>query len=93
MTRFALALVASFALAATVRAADLPAGTWAANIDGTKGDFVVKEVKAGTVTGSLLDTDITGTWDGKTLSFKKGAENWYLTAEEACELELVAACV
>jgi hypothetical protein len=70
MIRVALALVASFALAGLVRAADLPTGTWAANVDGNKGNLVIKEVKGGQVTGVLLGTDFTGTWRDKTLVFE-----------------------
>src|SRR5437764_812623 len=66
MLRSTLALVASLALTSAVRAADLPTGTWAANIDGTKGELIIKETKNGKVTGSLLGTDFNGTWDGKT---------------------------
>jgi hypothetical protein len=70
MTRFALALVVSLALTVGARAADLPTGTWAVNVDGNKGDLVIKEVKDGrTVTGVLLGTDFTGGWNGKTLVF------------------------
>ncbi|HEY1189205.1 MAG TPA: hypothetical protein VGE74_16250 [Gemmata sp.] len=66
---FALGAVLGFALAG--RAVDLPAGTWAANVDGEKGEFVVKEIKDGKVTGSLLGADFTGTWDGKALAFQR----------------------
>ena len=76
MIRFALALVASLALAAAARAADLPAGTWAANVDGNKGDLVVKDVKDGKFTGVLLGTDVTGTWNGKTVTFLSGKETY-----------------
>ena len=72
MTRFALALVASLAVAFGARAADLPTGTWAANFDGTTGDLVIKEVKDRKVTGVMLGTDFTGTWDGKTLTIRNG---------------------
>ena len=72
MIRVALALVASLALSVAVRGADLPTGTWAANIDGNKGDLVIKEVKDGKVTGILLGTDFTGGWNGKTLVFASG---------------------
>lgn len=72
MIRFALALCVSLALAVAVRAADLPTGTWAANVDGNKGDLVIKQVKDGKVTGSLLGTDVTGTWNGKALVFAIG---------------------
>src|SRR5215208_5593313 len=72
MIRFALALVASLALTVAARAADLPTGTWAVNVDGNKGDLVVKEVKAGQVTGVMLGTDFTGTWREKTLMFTVG---------------------
>lgn len=72
MIRVALALVASLAFAVAVRAADLPAGTWAANVDGNKGDLVIKEVKDGKVTGVLLGTDFTGYWREKTLTFELG---------------------
>lgn len=74
MTRVALALVASLALSAAVRAADLPTGTWAANLDGNKGELVIKEVKDGKVTGSFLGTDFSGTWEGKVLTFKNGKD-------------------
>lgn len=72
MIRFALALVASLALTVAVRAADLPTGTWAVNVDGNKGDLVISAVKEGKVSGSLLNTDITGTWNGKELRFESG---------------------
>lgn len=72
MLRFLLALSASVALVVSSQAADLPTGTWAANVDGTKGDLVIKEVKDGKVAGVLLGTDFTGTWDGKTLAFGSG---------------------
>ena len=72
MIRYTLALVASLALTVAVRAADLPTGTWAVNVDGNKGDLVIKEVKAGQVTGVMLGTDFTGTWREKTLTFTIG---------------------
>ena len=72
MLRFILALAASVALLPAVRAADLPTGTWAVNVDGSKGDLVIKEVKDGKVTGILLGTDFTGGWNGKTLVFASG---------------------
>ncbi len=75
-TRLALALVASLALTSAVRAADLPAGTWAANIDGTKGDLVVKDVKDGKFAGVLLGTDVAGTWNGKTITFLSGKDTY-----------------
>lgn len=74
LTRFVLALVATSGFALAVRAADLPPGTWAANIDGTKGDLVVTQAKDGKFAGSLLGTDVSGTWNGKTLTFAKGKE-------------------
>src|SRR5436309_2271633 len=65
MTRFALALAASLALTVAARAADLPAGTWAANVDGNKGDLVIKEVKdEKVVTGSLLGVEVRGRVEG-----------------------------
>ena len=76
ITRFVFALAAALTLAAAVRAEDLPAGTWAVNVDGEKGEFVVAQVKDGKVTGSLLGTDFVGTWDGKALGFKKGNETF-----------------
>ena len=76
MIRFALALVASLALAAAARAADLPAGTWAANVDGNKGDLVVKDVKDGKFAGVLLGADVSGTWNGKTITFLSGKETY-----------------
>lgn len=72
MTRVTLALVASFAFVVAAHAADLPTGTWAVNVDDNKGDLVVKEVKGGKVSGILLDTDFTGTWNGKELRFTSG---------------------
>lgn len=83
MIRLALALVASLALAVTVRAADLPAGTWAANIDGDKGELVIKDVKDGKVAGTLLGTDFTGSWREKTLTFDLGGKHYeaHLVAE------------
>lgn len=75
-TRLVLALAAVLGFALAVRAADLPPGTWAANVDGEKGDFVVTQVKDGKVTGSLLGTDFAGTWDGKTFLFKKGNDTY-----------------
>ena len=57
-----LALFVSFGLTVAVRAADLPTGSWAVNVDGNKGDLVIKEVKDGKVTGVLLGTDFTATW-------------------------------
>ncbi len=82
-TRFALALVVSFAFAVAVRAADLPVGTWAANVDGEKGDFVVKEVKEGKFAGVLLGTDVSGSWNGKTVTFLLGKDTYeaHLVAE------------
>jgi hypothetical protein len=72
-TRFALALVVALSLTVAAGAADLPTGTWAANVDGNKGDLVIKEVKAGQVTGVLLGTDFTTSgWNGKTLVFAVG---------------------
>jgi len=72
MFRLALATVAALALSASAWAAELPAGTWAANVDGNKGDLTVKEVKDGKVTGSMLGTDFTGAWNGKALTFEIG---------------------
>lgn len=72
MTRVALAIAAVLSFAVAARAADLPAGTWAVNVDGDTGEFVVKQVKDGKVTGALLGTDFTGTWDGKELRFTSG---------------------
>jgi hypothetical protein len=72
MTRVALALIATLAFVAAARAADLPTGTWAANVDGDTGELVIKSVKDGKVTGVLLGTDFTGTWDGKELRFTSG---------------------
>lgn len=74
LTRFVLPLAVVAVSAAGLCAADLPAGTWPANVDGEKGDLVVTLVKDGKVTGSLLGTDFTGTWDGKTLAFAKGRD-------------------
>lgn len=75
MTRFALTLLAlGFATAA--RAADLPTGTWAVNVDDNKGDLVIKDVKDGKVTGILLGTDFTGTWNGKELRFESGGHTF-----------------
>jgi hypothetical protein len=71
MLRTALVALA-LAVAPAVRAADLPTGTWAVNVDGNKGDLVIKEVKGGKVTGVLIDTDFTGTWNGKELKFLIG---------------------
>lgn len=75
MTRVALAL-AALALATVARAADLPTGTWAVNVDDNKGDLVIKDVKDGKVTGILLGTDFTGTWDGKELRFTSGGHTF-----------------
>lgn len=72
MTRFALAL-AALALVTAARAADLPTGTWAVNVDDNKGELVIKDVKDGKVSGILLGSDFTGTWDGKELRFHSGA--------------------
>lgn len=85
MTRFAFALVASLALAALTCAADLPAGTWAANVDGEKGDFVITQAKDGKFSGSLLGTDVSGTWNGRTLTFQKGNDTYeaHLVGEPA----------
>lgn len=74
MIRVALAIAASLALSVAVRAADLPTGTWAVNVDGDKGDLVIKEVKDGKVSGVLLNTDFAGTWDGKELKFQNGKD-------------------
>ncbi len=72
MLRFSLALVALLALAVAARAADPPAGTWVVNVDGARGELVIKDVKGGTVAGTLFETDFTGTWNGKLLAFKAG---------------------
>jgi hypothetical protein len=72
MRRAALALVASLALSAAVRAADLPVGTWAVNIDGKKGDLLITQIKDGKATGALLGTDFAGSWNGKELKFQSG---------------------
>jgi len=72
MTRVALALAASLALTVAANATDLPTGTWAVNVDDNKGDLVIKGVKDGKVTGVLLGTDFTGTWNGKELRFESG---------------------
>src|SRR5687767_5852134 len=83
MIRVALALVASLAFAVAVRGADLPTGTWAANVDGNKGDLVIKETKDGKVTGILLGTDFTGAWREKTLTFELDGKRYeaHLVAE------------
>lgn len=70
MIRFFFALVVSLMLTVAVRAAELPTGKWAVNIDGEKGDLVIKDVQDGKVTGSLLGTGFTGTWSNKTLTFE-----------------------
>ncbi len=73
MLRAILALVASLVLSLSVRAADLPTGTWAVNLDGKKGELLVTQIKDGKVTGALLGTDFTGgTWNGKELRFLSG---------------------
>ena len=74
LTRSVFALAVALGFGFTVRAADLPTGTWAVNIDGTKGDFVVTQAKDGKFSGALLGTDVSGTWNGKTLAFAKGKE-------------------
>ncbi len=76
MIRFALALALPLALVTATHAADLPTGTWAANADGTKGDFIIKEIKDGKVTGSMLGTDFTGAWNGKVLTFVIGTSTY-----------------
>ncbi|QJW94424.1 hypothetical protein [Frigoriglobus tundricola] len=76
MVRFFSLLLASFGLVVTGHAADLPAGTWAVNVDGAKGELVIKDVKAGKVTGTLFDTEFTGTWNGKVLVFKSGDDGY-----------------
>lgn len=88
MTRFAFALVFSFAVVAGVRAADLPAGTWSVNVDGKKGELVIAAVaKDGKVTAKLLGEDVVGKWNGETLTFQ--ADNFravfeaYLVSEPA----------
>jgi hypothetical protein len=71
MIRFALALATSLALSVAVRAADLPTGTWAVNINGTKGELVITAVsKDGKVTGKLLGADFTGTWKDDALTVR-----------------------
>ena len=75
-TRIALALMTSLAFASAARAADLPAGTWAANVDGNKGDFVIKDIKDGKFAGVLLNADVSGTWDGKVLTFHTGGHDY-----------------
>lgn len=74
MLRNALAILVIAVSVSAARAADLPTGTWAVNVDGNKGDFTVKEVKDGKFTGVLLGTDVSGTWDGKTISFQSGKD-------------------
>ncbi|MBY0461166.1 MAG: hypothetical protein K2V38_27910 [Gemmataceae bacterium] len=76
MFRRTLAVLAVFALAGGLSAADLPAGTWAVNVDGEKGALVITDVKDGKFAGSLLGTDVTGTWNGKTLTFQKGQDTY-----------------
>lgn len=85
MLRTSLALVVFLALATAARAADLPVGTWAVNVDGNKGDFTVKEVKDGKFAGVLLNADVSGTWDGKTITFLSGKDTYeaHLVAEPA----------
>jgi hypothetical protein len=76
MLRFLFALVASLSLAVAARAADLPTGTWAANVDDNKGELVIKEVKAGKVTGTLFGTDFSGSLNGKELTFEIGKDSY-----------------
>lgn len=85
MLRSLLSLAALAALASASLAADLPAGTWAVNVDGNKGDLLIKEVKDGKVAGILLGTDFNGTWNGKTLAFTSGEMRYeaHLVSEPA----------
>jgi len=76
MIRFALALAVSFVVPVAVRAADLPIGSWTANVNSNKGELVIKTVKDKKVAGTLLGTDFTGTWDGKVLTFQLDGDTY-----------------
>lgn len=80
-----LALVLALAFATSAVAADLPTGTWAANLDGTKCELTISAVKDGKVTGVFNGTDFTGTWNGKALAFESGGalHEAHLIAEDA----------
>jgi hypothetical protein len=59
-------MLALAAFALSVRAADLPTGTWKVNVAGETGELVITKIAAdGTVTGKLLGRDISGHWDGE----------------------------
>ena len=66
-----LAFVAVLVLAAQLaRAADLPTGTWAVNVDGKKGELVIKEVREDkTVKLTLFGTESVGTWEDGIMTF------------------------
>jgi hypothetical protein len=67
-----LAFVAVLLLAAPVAsAADLPTGTWSVNVNGKKGELVIKKVgEDKTVKLTLLGVDCDGAWDGGVLTFR-----------------------
>jgi hypothetical protein len=73
MPRSALAVVVLVLSVAVARAAELPAGTWAVNVDGKKGKLVIGEVgKDRKVKLSLNGTDLVGVWENDTLTFNDG---------------------
>lgn len=80
-----LTFLCVLATATSAAAADLPTGTWAANLDGTKCEFTISAVKDGKVTGVFNGTDFTGTWNGKALAFNSGGAVFegHLLAEDA----------
>lgn|SRR5262245_26391348 len=87
-TRIAmLAAVALVASAVSLRAADLPTGTWAANVNDTKSELIITEVKDGKVKGVLAGTDFAGVWNAKTktLTFTIGNDQYegHLVSEAA----------
>jgi hypothetical protein len=80
-----LAFVLALAFATSTAAADLPTGTWAANLDGTKCELAIHSVKDGKVAGVFNGTDFTGAWNGKALTFESGGalHEAHLIAEDA----------
>jgi hypothetical protein len=86
MVRFLPALALLLVAGAGARSADLPAGTWAVNVDGEKGELVIKEVgKDGKVKVKLIGFDAVGHWDGKALTFNRLLDKFegYLVSEPA----------
>jgi hypothetical protein len=67
-----VAFVALLVLAAPVaRATDLPTGTWSVNVDGKKGELVIKQVgEDKNVKLTLFGVECDGTWDGGVLTFR-----------------------